>query len=135
MPVKWDGPFSALPLWHSSLETLFSEGRERNRAGPSQHRLDKRRGYGAAPGGVWRTTRKYTPPRLTGRSGNDPSTRLVQPAGVGSRPILLRREPPVELHDFKPDPAQVHNLAYDPDYRHVRRRLRDRLHQHQLLDI
>ena len=75
------------------------------------------------------------PPRLTGRSGNDLSTRLVQPAGVRSRPILLRREPPVELHDLKPDPIQVQNLAYDPDYQHVRRRLRNRLHQHQLLDI
>jgi len=135
MPAKWGGSFSALLLCHSSLEAPFSEGRERNRAGPSQHRLDKRRGYGAAPGGAWRSTRKYTPPRLTGRSGNDPSTRLVQPAGVRSRPILLRREPPVELHDLKPDPVQVQNLAHDPDYRHVRRWLRNRLHQHQLLDI
>jgi hypothetical protein len=51
---------------------------------------------------------------------------------VHFRPILLRREPPVELHDLKADPVQVHNLAYDPDYQYVWRRLRNRLHQHQL---
>ena len=50
-------------------------------------------------------------------------------------PHSTEKRAPVELHDLKPDPVQAHNLAYDLDYRHVRRRLRDRLHQHQLLDI
>lgn len=41
-------------------------------------------------------------------------------------------KPPIELYDVDADPDQVQNLAYDPDYQHVRRRLMDRLHRHQM---
>ena len=41
-------------------------------------------------------------------------------------------KPPVELYDLQRDPHQVRNLAYDPAYQHVRRRLADRLRRHQL---
>lgn len=42
------------------------------------------------------------------------------------------RKPPIELYDLQEDPDQVQNLAYDPAYQHVRRRLMRRLRKHQM---
>lgn len=41
-------------------------------------------------------------------------------------------KPPIELYDLRDDSAQVRNLAYDPAYQHVRRRLMRRLREHEM---
>lgn len=40
-------------------------------------------------------------------------------------------KPPIELYDLEQDPHEVRNLAYDPEYQDVRKRLMDALHEHQ----
>ncbi len=40
-------------------------------------------------------------------------------------------KPPVELYDLKNDPDQVRNLAYSPEHQEVRKRLMNKLREHQ----